>query len=176
MEDEKKQYSTVPVIDQFGRVAATPLRKMHFNEVWEQLVNFPVPPDDEETSPEHDEGLLKTFGPGSSTPLTKAAYPIRQMMQLVENIAARQSAIAHADWGTWCNRLEQCLIQAADSEIIETFRVLKLNPLSPLKHAPFRPDYAENADTDEGQRYTVAIQRVEVEWKVAGLPALGGES
>jgi hypothetical protein len=176
IEDEKEQYSTVPVIDQFGRVAATPLRKMHLDEVWEQLVNFPVPPDDEETSPEHDEGLLKTFGPGSLTPLTKAAYPIRQMMQFVENIAARQTAIAQADWGTWCNRLEQCLIQAADSEIIETFRSIKLNPLSPLKHSPFRPDFAENAGTNEGERYEVAIQRVEVAWKVAGLPALGGES
>lgn len=174
IDDEKEQYSTVPVIDQFGRVAATPLRKMLFDEVWEQLVSFPVPPDDEETSPEHVEGLPKNLAPNSSSPLALATYPIRQMMQLVENIAARQTAINQADWGTWCNRLEQCLIQAADSEIIETFQVLKLNPLSPLKHAPFRPEFAENAGTKDGERYEVAIQRVEVAWKVAGLPALGG--
>ena len=51
------------------------------------------------------------------TPPAGASYPVRQMMQLIENIAAKQTAVPKADWTTWCSRFEQCLTQAAGSQV-----------------------------------------------------------
>ncbi len=106
---------------------------------------------------------------------TKASYPVRQMMQLIENIAAKQISVSKADWVTWCTRLEQCLIQAADSKVLEEFLHLNLNPISPLWHPPFRPTFANNAATAEGLRYESVLKRVEVAWNVAGLSRFGDQ-
>ena len=105
----------------------------------------------------------------------KANYPVRQMMQLVENIAAKQISVSKADWVTWCTRLEQCLIQAAGSKVLEEFLHLNLNPLSPLWHSPFRPAFASNTETAEGLRYESVLKRVEAAWNVAGLSRFGDQ-
>jgi hypothetical protein len=102
-----------------------------------------------------------------------AKYPVRQVMQLIENIAAKQTSVARADWVTWCTRFEQCLIQAADSKILQEFASLQLNPLSPLWHTPFRPSFAETAETAEGSLYETVLKRVEDAWKVAELQRIG---
>jgi hypothetical protein len=105
-----------------------------------------------------------------------ANYPVRQMMQLVENIAAKQTSVSEADWVTWCTRLEQCLIQAAGSNVLEEFLKLNLNPLSPLWHSPFRPHFATTAETNEGRRYEETLKRVEAAWNVAGLSKIGDQA
>lgn len=95
------------------------------------------------------------------------------MMQLIENIAARQTALREADWNAWCIRLQQTLEQAAGSAAVAHFVRLGLNPLSPLREAPFRPAFAESALTTCGKRYEQALRSVESAWGVGGLPALG---
>jgi hypothetical protein len=97
------------------------------------------------------------------------------MMQLVENIAAKQISISKADWVTWCTRLEQCLIQAAGSKVLEEFLNLNLNPLSPLWHCPFRPAFAATSETAEGLRYEGVLKRVETAWNVADLSRFGDQ-
>jgi hypothetical protein len=95
------------------------------------------------------------------------------MMQLVENIAAKQTDISLADWAAWCIRMEQSLCQAAESPVADTFRKLELNPLSPLWQPPFRPVFAESAETAEGRFYEDVLGRIEVLWGVIELKKIG---
>lgn len=39
---------------------------------------------------------------------------------------------------------------------------------------PFRPTFAETADSAEGKRYEDALSRVEDAWGVADMAAIGG--
>ena len=163
----------VPVIDEYGRIAATILPRIDIEEAWNQLANFPMPPDEEELLADGDAEFTDAATQESFGVSFTASYPIRQMMQLVENIAAKQTSVSKADWVAWCTRLEQCLIQAAGSNDIEEFVKLNLNPLSPLLHCPFRPAFASAGETAEGLRYESVIKRVETAWKVAGLTRFG---
>ena len=171
--DEQEHHAWVAVIDEFGRIAATTLPRIDIEEAWGQLANFPMPPSNEELLPEGDgelpDGVLQQGMGGNAS----ASYPVRQMMQLLENIAAKQTSIGQPDWTAWCTRLEQCLIQAAGSKALEEFVKLKLNPLSPLWHAPFRPDFALSGATSDGLRYGEALARVEAVWNVAMLSSIG---
>jgi hypothetical protein len=167
------RHLSVPILDQFGRFAATALLAIDLEEAWGQLANFPMPPDDEDLPPASDfEPPANPNQPLGTTP-SSAHYPVRQMMQLIENIAAKQTAVSQADWSTWCARLEQCLAQAAGSPTLTAFSDLAINPLSPLWQPPFRPAFAETADTPDGQRYEDVLRRVEVNWKVAELDSIG---
>jgi hypothetical protein len=165
----------VPVIDEFGRIAATILPRIDIEEAWSQLANFPMPPDEEELLADGNTGSAGDAAQHGSGASVLANYPVRQMMQLVENIAAKQISVSRADWVTWCTRLEQCLIQAADSKVLEEFLHLNLNPLSPLWHDPFRPAFASNTKTAEGLRYERVLKRVEAAWNVAGLSRFGDQ-
>ncbi|MBX9601449.1 MAG: hypothetical protein K2X35_10600 [Bryobacteraceae bacterium] len=166
----KDRRAWVPVIDEFGRIAATILPRIDLDEAWNQLADFPMPPDetellaDSETEPVVD----PTHGPAEGA-LT-ASYPVRQMMQLIENIAAKQTAVSRTDWVMWTIRLEQCLVQAAGSIVIKEFVKLNINPLSPLWHCSFRPDFAATSATAEGLRYEAVLKTLEAEWGVADLP------
>jgi hypothetical protein len=164
--------SLVPVLDKYGRVAATALPQVDLEEAWWQLAGFPMPAeiDDEgeERDGEQNGGSRKAANNGK-----EARYPVRQMMQLIENLAAKQTALSQADWPAWCVRLEQSLVQAAETQAIKEFTKLELNPLSPLWHAPFRPSFAETPETPEGQAYETVLARVEREWKTDNLNRLG---
>ncbi len=171
--DEEERQAWVPVLDEFGRIAATILPEINIEEVWGQLANFPMPPDEEELLSDGDD-VSKDGGTKPNTRVSVvASYPVRQMMQLIENIAARQTSVCQVDWATWCTRLEQCLIQAAGSQTLREFLKFNLNPLSPLWYAPFRPDFALTAETPEGLRFEEAIKRVEQVWNVATLSDIG---
>ena len=96
------------------------------------------------------------------------------MMELIERIAAKQTGINQLDWTFWCNCLEQVLGQARNSEHVDYFRdELKLNPLSPLRHKPFRPSYAETCAKEPGKLYDDTLDRIEASWQVEGLSAIG---
>ena len=172
----QERQAWVPVIDEFGRIAATILPRLDIEEVWSQLANFPMPPDEEELLVDGNTEPIDDTGQQGSGASLMANYPVRQMMQLVENIAAKQTSVSKADWVTWCTRLEQCLIQAAGSNVLEEFLKLNLNPLSPLWYCPFRPAFAINTETAEGLQYESVLKRVEVAWNVAGLSRFGDQS
>ena len=167
----------VSVIDELGRVAATNLEAIGIDEVWWQLESFPMPPDEEDLPPDGD-GLVPDVvsQPSTATASKPAAYPIRRMMLLVENIAAKQTTVSRADWLVWCTRLEQSMLQAAESSAVKAFIDLELNPLSPLREPPFRPTFAEAADTPEGRCYERVLERIEEKWEVGGLQTIGGET
>ncbi|MCY0854023.1 hypothetical protein [Cupriavidus sp. D39] len=167
----------VPVVDPFGRIAATALPQLDLTEAWWQLASFPMPPDNEGDASADDgqeAGNARRRTPSSTRP-SVASYPVRDMMQLIEQLAARQTLIDESDWAAWCCRLEQTLMRAAESHALQVFRELALNPLSPLKAAPFRPDFAELVDTPAGQVYEAVLTRIEQAWQVDGLPAIGAQ-
>jgi hypothetical protein len=172
----QERQAWVPVIDEFGRIAATILPRIGIEEVWSQLANFPMPPDDEELLADGDAEPADDRVQSSSGTSFPANYPVRQMMQLIENIAAKQTSVSQVDWVTWCSRLEQCLTQATGSEVLEEFLKLNLNPLSPLWHCPFRPAFASTGETAEGLHYESVLNRVEAAWQVANLSRIGDES
>jgi len=173
---EQEQKALVPVLDEFGRFAATTLPHIDIEEAWSQLANFPMPPDDEDLLPDGDDGEPNDPPPKPTHVSVAASYPVRQLMELIENIAAKQTSVSQTDWATWCTRFEQCLIQAADSPVLAEFLTLGLNPLSPLWHPPFRPNFATTAETPEGLRYEEVLQRVETAWNVVGLTKFGNQA
>jgi len=173
--DGQERRAWVPVIDEFGRIAATILPRIDVEEAWNQLANFPMPPDEDELLSDGNADSTEAASQGSGASIS-ATYPVRQMMQLVENIAAKQTSVSKADWATWCTRLEQCLIQAAGSIVLEEFVKLNLNPISPLWHCPFRPAFAATAETADGIRYEIVLKRVETAWNVAGLSRFGDQA
>lgn len=172
LEKGKKLQATVPVIDEYGRFAATIIRQIDIEEAWNQLENFPMPPDDEDVG-ESVGGDAIAGGDSVLHQRSEAKYSVREMMQLIENIANKQVSVPRVDWTMWCTRLEQCLIQAAGSTQLIEFLSLRINPLSPLKHPPFRPDYAVTSDSNEGRMYESTLQRIESAWKVETLEDLG---
>lgn len=174
--DEQDSSAFVPVLDEFGRVAATTLPRIDIEEAWGQLANFPMPPDDEELRPDGDDESVVGAAQPSTDASATASYPVRQVMQLIENIAAKQTSVSKPDWSTWCIRFEQCLIQAAGSKVLEEFLKLSLNPLSPLWWPPFRPDFAVTDETPEGLRFEEALKRVESAWNIAGLAKFGDQA
>jgi hypothetical protein len=163
----------IPVVDQYGRLAATDLPAIDIVEAWWQLADFPLPPNEDvdiENNGNEDKGKW------TRSPVPAANYPIRQMMELVENIAAKQTEINEMDWEIWCNCLEQILGQARDSTPVRCFRdELKLNPLSPLRHQSFRPSFAETCESGHGKRYEEALEKIAIIWKVSELSPIGGE-
>ena len=176
--DEGPQEAEIPVMDGYGRLAASDLPALDLDEVYGQLMDFPMPPELEGEDAD-GEGDVHTpvSGQSSGEEGTGPDYPIRQMMGLLENIAARQTGIDARDWSHWCTRLEQILGQARDCSVVMYFRdKLALNPLHPLYEACFRPSFAEDDTSPYGRRYEEALRRIEVLWKVAGFPPLGGRS
>ena len=95
------------------------------------------------------------------------------MMDLLEQIAARQTEIFPADWPAWCTRLEQTLSRVAESPVVAYFRSLGLNPLSPLRVPAFRPNFAEDATGPEGRLYEAMLDRIEAQWKTGDLAMIG---
>ncbi len=162
----------IPVVDAHGRVAGGALPRIEVEEAWWQLADFPLPPDaNDEEEERGEEGVLsrQPMEPKRSA-LAPGSYPIRQMMELVEQIAAKQTQVTEADWALWCARLEQTLAQASNSAVVTYFRdELKINPLSPLLHSPFRPVFAEDGASAEGRLYEAAIRRVFQCWAVDQL-------
>ncbi|KQN24710.1 hypothetical protein ASE88_16905 [Sphingomonas sp. Leaf38] len=173
-EGEETRTEAVCVVDRFGRIAAARLNPVTLDDVWSLLADFPLPPPDDgdgggdgidDDDPELSKGakLTRVTGRGA----LPSRYPIRRVMELVERIAARQTALAEPDWILWCARLEQTLDQAKDDPEIVAFRTLGLDPLSPLRAAPFRPPFAETAATPSGARYEATLDRVANAWCVA---------
>ncbi|WP_159094735.1 hypothetical protein [Stenotrophomonas sp. ESTM1D_MKCIP4_1] len=176
--DGEQREAWVPVIDAFGRVAATPLGVMELADVEQQLMSFPGVPEPEGDVSEYEDNEDGPGGPPGSTRAAQRAVSqgaaIRQMMGMVERIASRQVDIAATDWARWCVRLEQTLCQAQESEAVNAFVAMGINPLSPLRAAPFRPPYAEDGTVEPGMRYEAMLDRVEQAWRTQGLAAVEG--
>lgn len=168
-DDGRTRDCWVPVMDEFGRLAATDLAELDFDSAWWALAGFPAAPEEEgggrDDEDDDEVNAAGGGGPGGGV----AAYPVRQMMELVENIADRQTALHRADWTAWCTRLEQTLCQIATSPVVAYFRDLGINPLSALRGDAFRPDFAEDATTPEGRLYEAALARVEAKWAMKML-------
>lgn len=175
--DAGSQTADIPVIDSFGRIAATQMPRIDIEQACWQLVDFPMPPlgdgDGVENNDEDDKESPADTGSPKARPMSISPYPIRQMMELVESIAARQTVLSPSDWPLWCSRLEQTLIQAKDSEGVKAFQALGINPLSPLLQPCFRPTFAETAAVPEGKAYEETIACVEESWGVNQLRPIG---
>lgn len=173
-EDGAVGQATLPVRDESGRIAATPMAAIHLDEAWWQLEEFPMAPDGGD-APELREAAANG-GVDRARNAVNHRYPVRQVMQIIESIAAKQTTVLQADWEAWCHRLEQALTQTADSPEIKYFHQLDLNPLSPLRASPFRPEFAEDASSVLGQRYDAALERVAKAWGVADLKPIGARA
>jgi len=178
--DHIEYIAFVPIIDNYGRISTVPLKPINFNDAWNQLDNFPLPPEPEDID---DSESFPDFDPHNQIELTVTAkqylqpsqsdYPIRRMMELIENIASKQTHVLKLDWNIWCIRLEQCLSQIKDDIVVKEFISLGINPISPLWEKPFRPDYAETNETDEGKKYEAVLKRIEVNWGVEKNEKIG---
>lgn len=163
----------VPVVDTYGRIAAAAQPSLDIIEAWDQLAEFPQAPEyDGDGDGDDSPGTGRRRPPGKARAAV-GAYPIREMMELVERIAAKQTSISAADWTAWCWRLEQTLVAAADSPAVVAFQTLALNPLGALKAEPFRPDFAETAANEAGRHYEATLAKIESAWRVESLAPIG---
>jgi hypothetical protein len=166
----------IAVIDELGRIAATELPELDIEQAWLQLMTFPSPPEDEDLPNDGEfNGDGGDIGTGSTKDSPeKSKYAIRRMMELIENIAQKQTNMSEIEWPYWCSRLEQTLIQSAGCSIVEKFKELGVNPLTPLKEKPFRPDFSLTNDKEK-ERYESVLERVSEKWEVSQLKSIGGE-
>lgn len=174
--DRTQNSADVPVVDEYGRIAATVLPSIDLEAAWWQLADFPMPPEAEAPEWEYDQlnGVEMDSPFAAASPV--AFTPIRQMMQLVENISARQTEVGVENWRLWCNQLEQILGQARDCTAVKEFAKLKLNPLSPLRMPPFRPAFAEDDTSEAGRLYEETLTRVELLWGLKMFSTMGGQT
>jgi len=166
----------VPVIDQFGRVAGGKLVDLDLDAASWELSRFPGTGDEEdppEGDPEQPDGGRDANGGKSCGGVGQ--YPVRKMMELIEQIAETQCSLKQADWQAWCYRLEQVLVQARNSAALEEFSKLALNPFSPLYLPAFRPAFAERNDSEAGVLYEGVLRRVEQSWGVADFEPMGAK-
>lgn len=163
----------LPVVDSYGRIAAVQLPAIDIEEAAWQLADFPLPPSCDEDDGDDRGGGSQENGNPSGKHTGSASYPIRQMMELLENIAVKQTEISQLDWSLWCQRLEQTLGQVKTSPVVAAFQSLDLNPLSPLRQVVFRPTYAETSDSEAGRIYEDTLNRIEVMWSVDHLGGIG---
>ncbi|MFT4271970.1 MAG: hypothetical protein QM578_13235 [Pantoea sp.] len=162
----------IPVMDELGRIAATPLRQLNLDEVLWQLTHFPQPPDLDVVDPEGEQaGLLPDMLQSHPDDMSLTSQPIRQVMSLIEGIAECQTRLSEDQWLYWCRSLEQTLLQASGNADLARFTDLGINPLSALKAAPFRPAFAEDDDSLPGQDYLQMLRRIETAWGVSDLYA-----
>lgn len=177
---QEAQEVWIPVLDQFGRVAAKELTPLDdLTSILGELADFPRPPAEEESEREELDYERDVQGQNRHAPENgpRVSTPIRDMMNLLENIAEKQTLLPKGDWKMWCQSLEQTLSRIAEYEPVRYFREeLKMNPLHPLYQAPFRPDFAASSDSDESQIYEKCLHNIEVIWKVEGLAPLGGNN
>jgi hypothetical protein len=166
----------IPVVDSLGRIAATELPELKLADAWLQLSSFPVPPDDlgDTVDSTSEDGLGSKSKNSKFTEEIVDVYPIRKMMETIENIADKQTKLSEADWGLWCERLKQTLIQAKGASIVEQFRSWELNPLSALYEVPFRPCYAEDNSSVNGKLYEGVLNAVSQEWGVINMIGFQG--
>jgi hypothetical protein len=165
--------ASVPVIDCYGRFCAGDLPALDLEEAWMQLANFPMPPEDQELAGDSADTIDGGLAYGAAFAIPPFAYPVRRMMILVEDIAAKQVTIAKPHWTMWCNRLEQVLTQAKDSPVVRAFQSMELNPLHPLFAPAFRPDFAATGQTPQGTRYEAALNTAITAWQLENCSKLG---
>lgn len=172
--DGKARTAGVPVIDRYGRYCAADLPALDLEEAWIQLANFPMPPEDEELADGDSADIIDgVVAHGTVLATPPSSYPLRRMMILVEDIAAKQIMIEEPDWAMWCNRLEQVLTQAKDSDVVRAFQSIEFNPLHPLLKPAFRPAFAKTAQTQHGSRYEAAINAAITAWQLENCKKLG---
>ncbi|MCV2419271.1 hypothetical protein LNV47_01570 [Paucibacter sp. DJ4R-1] len=168
-----------PVIDAFGRIGAGALPALQLEEIGAHLENFPALPTSDESTGDFDQIPSDADGVsppgGAAVDAIQATSPmaIRSMMHQLERIAQIQTEVGVQDWEAWCHRLEQTLVQAAESATLGEFRTLGINPLSALLDASFRPNFAADALTAEGKKYEEALARIANVWRVNSLCAFG---
>ncbi|MBY5404682.1 phospholipase D-like domain-containing protein [Rhizobium leguminosarum] len=171
----------VPVLDMYGRLAASPLEAIDFERAIELLERFPTAPENDNedeaslSSSDHQAAGLPS-GAGSDT-----RYTIRRTMQLIESIAERQTMVPEADWSSWTQRLQCVLSQLGNLPgnsrrcemarhtraglIVEALAELKTNPLTCLRLAPFLPDYVVPG-SQALEDLDAALGAVEANWGV----------
>lgn len=174
----REHHADIPVLDELGRLAATDLLPMEIDDAIWQLMSFPAHPPEELGGDDSDEGEDDARDRSGSSTREAGIYeqPIRKMMMLIEEIANHQTNVSQVDWLAWCTRLEQTLYQLQSNPNIVMFKSLGLNPLSPLRHPPFRPIYAEDGTSTEGRDYQAMLSRIEAAWGVCDLRDLGDAS
>ena len=164
----------VPVIDEFGRLAATPLPELELDDAWWQLGAFPSLPLDDASGDSYELEPQHKWQHSSNSGSDNSSYHLNSMMGLIESIAQKQVDIDEADWGQWCRRLEQTMCQMGNSAVIEYFKNIEINPVSPLWAVPFRPTFAEDANSKAGELYENVLRSIENKLELTDLAVLGG--
>ncbi|MGF6296377.1 hypothetical protein [Paraburkholderia youngii] len=165
----------IPVVDEFGRVAAAALPALELEEAWWQLASFPQPPGDDVDGGDTDiDGTPHAAPPRGEH--SRARYAVREMMNFIERLAERQTAVAEPYWSAWCCRLEQTLALLADSDGVRAFREMQLDPLAALRVESFRPTYAECGETPHGHAYEALLDRIGERWQMARAEPIGEAS
>jgi hypothetical protein len=160
----------LPILDLFGRLAGRALRPLTFDDLEDELGNFPAPAEVEEEETEED-GPNGGESTSDSTTPKASTYPIRQIMQAIELVASRQTALVATDWPGWCARVEQALVRMKDTPTVGQVRALGVNPLAALRRPEFLPDLPEGDDSFG--IYDEMLRRVEAAWGFSALARLG---
>lgn len=164
----------IPVIDEYGRIAATELPELALDDAWYMFCSFPLLPSSEAEGGEGDEVLEDGLVMGSEADVeVDKSYSINSMMALIELIAEKQTQVPEKDWLQWCTRLDQTFSQLKNNSAFAFFKEIAINPIFPLWQPPFRPYYAESDATESGTYYEKVLKRLEQKLGLETLARLG---
>lgn len=164
----------IPVIDEYGRVAATELPELALDDAWYIFSSFPLLPSSDAEDSNGEDITEESISTGAELDVRiDKSYSINSMMTLIELIAEKQTHVPEKDWLQWCIRLEQTFSQLKNNSAFLFFKEIAINPLSALWQPPFRPSYAESAATESGAQYEKVLKRIEQKVGLVTLARLG---
>ena len=94
-------------------------------------------------------------------------------MTLLEQIAKQQVEMHPLNWGAWCARLEQTLLQMHASPVIAEFVRLEINPIKCLVQPSFRPNFSIDPTSAIAHEYDLLVRRISEKWGVHEFQSFG---
>jgi hypothetical protein len=138
--DESDRKWVVPVVDAAGRVAWQPPRFDTYADALAALLDFPIRPaeaTDDDDRDDGDDGGSKGPGAGKRIEQEKS-YALHAAAELVEKVAALQSALPESMLDDWLDHLDRMFRASFPEGLITTWRTHRLDVFAHLREPELR--------------------------------------
>ncbi|NNM66348.1 MAG: hypothetical protein HKL99_17405 [Burkholderiales bacterium] len=157
---------TVPVVDDTGRVGWQPKGCDTFADALDALLDFPMRPAedmDEDEEGEVVEGNTKDAVMGHAQAQQTKHYALHAAAELIESIAALQSALSDPMFNDWLDHLDRMFRASFPKDLIKIWQKHGLNVFMHLKKKELCPSRWSD---DQRRRYAEMLDRLAKVWEL----------